>query len=57
MIVFRDMTYCVREDCMNESCRRRLDQDVLTLAERSGLPLSLSDFGSVCKDYRKKGDE
>lgn len=57
MIVFRDMTYCVREDCVNESCRRRLDQDVRTLAARSGLPLSISDFGPSCEDYRKKDDE
>lgn len=57
MIVFRDMCYCTREDCVNESCRRRLDQDVRTLAARSGLPLSISDFGPSCEDYRKKDDE
>ena len=57
MIVFRDMTYCIREDCTNEHCRRRLDQDVRELAARVGLPLSVSDFGPVCKDYRKKDVE
>lgn len=57
MIVFRDMTYCIREDCTNEHCRRRLDQDIRELAARAGLPLSVSDFGPVCKDYRKKDVE
>jgi hypothetical protein len=57
MIVFRDMTYCTREDCANENCRRRLDQDVQKCAARAGLPLSLSDFGPVCKDYRKKDEK
>lgn len=54
MIVFHDMTYCSREDCANEKCRRRLDADVIELAARSGLPLSLSDFSTVCEDYRRE---
>ena len=54
MIVFRDITYCSREDCENEKCRRRLDRDIRECAARAGLPLSVSDFGPVCKDYRRK---
>lgn len=57
MIVFRDMTYCTREDCANEGCRRHLDADVRECAARAGLPLSLSDFSTVCEDYRKKDEE
>lgn len=53
MIVFNDVTYCVSEDCANKNCRRRLDADVQACAARAGLPLSLSDFGPVCKDYRR----
>lgn len=56
MIVFNDITYCVSEDCVNVKCRRRLDADVQACAARVGLPLSLSDFGPVCKDYRRKDE-
>lgn len=57
MIVYRDMTFCVREDCANRSCRRLLTEDVQTRATEDGLPLSVSDFSPVCKDYRKKDFE
>ena len=56
MIVYRDMTFCVREDCMNDKCRRLLTDGVRNRAVAAGLPLSLSDFGPVCKDYRKKDE-
>ena len=57
MIVYEDMTFCIREDCTNDKCRRLLTQEVLDRAAAAGLPLSVSDFGPVCKEYRKKDFE
>lgn len=54
MIVYRDMAFCSRQDCTNEKCRRLLTKDVRNRAAAEGLPLSVSDFGPVCKDYRRE---
>lgn len=54
MIVYDDMTFCVREDCVNDKCSRLLTQEVRDRAADVGLPLSVSDFGPVCKDYRRE---
>ena len=57
MIVYDDITFCVREDCANKNCRRLLTQEVRDRAADAGLPLSVSDFGPVCKDYERKDFE
>ena len=52
MICYRDRTYCDCAFCITEKCDKRLTDDVMDAAIAVGLPVSVSDFSSVCGIYR-----
>ena len=51
MLCYRDMTFCSAKECESKYCRRKLTEEVQDKALKVGLPLCLSDFSKVCKEY------
>jgi len=56
MIVYKDKTYCISEDCGNEKCEFRLTDDIVETAATFGLPVSISNESKICNCYIKKTD-
>ena len=54
MICYKDTTYCVSKDCVNQSCKRRMTDDIQDKAARIGLPVSLSNETETCRYYVTK---
>ena len=53
MLCYRDMTYCTHTECKDRWCKYKITDKVIKEATKFGLPLSLSDFSEVCKQYKK----
>lgn len=53
MLCFRDTDYCM-SDCKNSKCDRMLSYSITKAAEKSGLPIAMSDYSKNCKDYKPK---
>ena len=54
MICYRDKTYCVSKDCVNQSCKRRMTDEIQEKAAAFGLPVSLTDESKICRYYVTK---
>ncbi len=52
MICYRDMTFCISEDCKNE-CGRQLTKEDREKADKIGLPIAVSKF---CENSSKALD-
>lgn len=52
MITYRDMTFCVNNDC-KKKCSRFLTPETLHTAEQYGLPVAMSSF--ICMDCNEDG--
>ena len=50
MISYRDMTFCIAP-CANRECPRKYTQDVRNDVVEIDLPVSMTDFSSICKVY------
>ena len=44
MLCYRDRCYCIREDCTNKLCDRRITENVKRDAARMGLPIDVADL-------------
>ena len=55
MLCYRDQSYC-QSDCTNQDCFRFISEAVVEGSEKTGLPLSVSDFSETCPEY-KPNDE
>jgi len=55
MICYRDMSFC-QSDCTNTECPRFISEAAVEGSEKTGLPLSVSDFSETCPEY-KSNDE
>jgi hypothetical protein len=58
MLCFKDMSFCSASDCINETCSRRLTDEVHAEARRwwgkEGAPIATTDFSGDCKDYLRE---
>lgn len=52
MITYRDMTFCVNEQCKNR-CSRFLTPEIEKQAEEYGLPIAVSNM--ICLDVGEDG--
>lgn len=52
MLCYHDKTFC-DSDCKADSCYRFLSKSDRDKANELQLPIALSDFSKVCKDYRE----
>ena len=58
MICYKDTTYCVSKDCVNQSCKRRMTDEIQNKAMKLCIPVSLEDATGTCIYYvtrNKKG--
>ena len=53
MLSYRDRTYCIRYDCVNMECPRKLTSEILEDANGFGLPVAYADFSDTCGVYIK----
>ena len=56
MITFRDMTFC-NAGCINETCARRLTQEIVGKANAAEMPIAICDMHADCEYYQPREKE
>ena len=51
MICYKDTTFCVSKDCVNQSCKIRMTDEIQEKASKLYIPVSVSDETKTCRYY------
>ena len=54
MICYKDTTYCVSKECVNQNCKRRMTDEIQNKAMKLCIPVSLADESETCNYYVTK---
>ena len=54
MICYKDTTFCVSKDCVNQSCQNRMTDEIQEKANKLCIPVSVSDETKTCRYFVSK---